>query len=387
MNMSRASSQRGSTLALVMGFLALFLLIGITIGSINETKSKMASYHAKRTQALNIAEAGLEDALQVLLDTPTWSSGFQNKAFENGFYTVSVDTSQETTHVTSQGRIPPGGLFRSSVRGTVDVWLEPTIFTKSCASITGDLEMDNRSSCIGDIYSGSDVYIRNVNVTVAGNIDVLGNAWIPGGWRPGGGRWRARRGRGAAITGTVHAQNYPPAPSVYPFPQVSSEDYYRRQARLGTNYAGDLTISHATATLGPAYIAGELVISRSTVAVSGTIFAEGDIRIERSSTGGNATFYTPSEMIVDESTLGVSGDKYLLIGVDGIKIRDDSELNNTIVYSPSGEVSISSGSRITGAALGRLLDINNSTVTWTNVKGLDFPTTAKIPVPGTWSSR
>lgn len=59
-------------------------------------------YQVRSAQAQAIAEAGLEDALNKVLLTPSWKTGYSNKPFAGGYYVVSVSTDQDPW-ITSTG--------------------------------------------------------------------------------------------------------------------------------------------------------------------------------------------------------------------------------------------------------------------------------------------
>lgn len=86
------------------------LLSAITIGilQINTEEIQLMRNQIYAAEALAITEAGLNDAFSELRVDMDWDSGFSNKAFDNGSYTVTVsgslpDLTIESTGTSGQG--------------------------------------------------------------------------------------------------------------------------------------------------------------------------------------------------------------------------------------------------------------------------------------------
>ena len=54
-------------------------------------------------QAMAVAEAGISDAFSQLRSSSSWTSGFNNKSFGGGSYTVIVEGSQPDPNIVSTG--------------------------------------------------------------------------------------------------------------------------------------------------------------------------------------------------------------------------------------------------------------------------------------------
>lgn len=83
---------RGSTLVLNLLIMAVFALMAAISYKAAKTVVGDAVYNARSAEAMAIAEAGLEDALHALALNSGWRSGFSQKAFAGGYYTVTVAT-------------------------------------------------------------------------------------------------------------------------------------------------------------------------------------------------------------------------------------------------------------------------------------------------------
>ena len=86
------------------------LLSALVIGMLqmNTEEIQLMQNHVNASQALAVAEAGLNDALSEIRADDEWSSGFTNKSFSSHSYTVKVSGSLpeltiESTGTSSQG--------------------------------------------------------------------------------------------------------------------------------------------------------------------------------------------------------------------------------------------------------------------------------------------
>lgn len=96
--------EAGSVLLVVVVLAALLAAVVAGHLQINTEEIQLMQNHTGGTEALAVAEAGLNDALARLRQDPSWRDGFMDKPFEAGSYTVVVDGSTITsTAVTLRG--------------------------------------------------------------------------------------------------------------------------------------------------------------------------------------------------------------------------------------------------------------------------------------------
>lgn len=81
---------KGSTLVLNLLVMVVFSIMAAVVYKSAQAMVGEAVYYERSAQALTIAESGLEDALHSLYSTATWRTGFTQKAFAGGYYTVTV---------------------------------------------------------------------------------------------------------------------------------------------------------------------------------------------------------------------------------------------------------------------------------------------------------
>ncbi len=93
----------GSVLLVTIFIVALFSAVVIGMLQINTEEIQIMRNQIYAAQALAIAEAGLNDAFSELRADSSWNSGFTNKVFDGGSYTVTVSGSLPNLTVESTG--------------------------------------------------------------------------------------------------------------------------------------------------------------------------------------------------------------------------------------------------------------------------------------------
>ena len=91
---------------MVVFALALFSVIVMGMLEINTEELQLMQNHVYSSQALAVAEAGLNDAFSELRADSAWNAGFSDKAFEGGSYSVVVNGNTITsTGISTQGYV------------------------------------------------------------------------------------------------------------------------------------------------------------------------------------------------------------------------------------------------------------------------------------------
>lgn len=93
----------GSVLLVTIFIVALFSAVVIGMLQINTEEIQLMRNQIYAAQALAIAEAGLNDAFSELRADSSWNSGFSDKVFDDGSYTVTVSGSLPNLTVESTG--------------------------------------------------------------------------------------------------------------------------------------------------------------------------------------------------------------------------------------------------------------------------------------------
>jgi len=97
-------NRRGSVLLVVVLIASLLAVTALGHLQVNAEEVQLMQNHLHSVEAVTLAEAGLNDALAALRSNANWTSGFVNKAFNGGTYTVVVNgLTLTSTAVTSGG--------------------------------------------------------------------------------------------------------------------------------------------------------------------------------------------------------------------------------------------------------------------------------------------
>jgi hypothetical protein len=313
-------------LALVFSAILLVLitgLVGFWLAQIGSHRQAVG-----RTQALSIAEAGLETAIWKLNNTPGYT-GESNTNYGEGTFTVSmVNLNASTKLIRADAYIPNASAPRAkrSVQITATIGTTNIGFNYGVQVGNGGLEMTNSATVVGNVYSdgniigtntariqgtaiasGSsviegmdvdnnaqasrishnsnvlgDVYAASfLNSTVGGDIvaDSISNCSV-------GGDALYDTKSSCSVSGTSTTPNpnpYTPAP-VVPMPVSEAQiDIWENEATSGGIMAGQ-SYSSGTRTLGPIKINGDLILSNTAeVVVTGTIWITGELKMSNSS--------------------------------------------------------------------------------------------------------
>lgn len=91
--MSYKIKNSGSVFLMVVFVIALLSAVAIGILQINTEEIQLVQNQIYAAEAMAIAEAGLNDAFSEIRTDSSWNSGFTNKAFAGGSYSVTVNDS------------------------------------------------------------------------------------------------------------------------------------------------------------------------------------------------------------------------------------------------------------------------------------------------------
>ena len=103
--------RRGAVLLLVLFLMIITAPIILMMLDNHTTQTRCLHNHIQANTALYVAEAGTQDAIAELLQTPTWRTGFTDKEFPIGSghaYTVTLADEGSDIVVTSVGRTAAG---------------------------------------------------------------------------------------------------------------------------------------------------------------------------------------------------------------------------------------------------------------------------------------
>ena len=109
----------GSVLLIAVFVIALLSALVMGMAQMNTEEIQLMRNQIFAAYALATAEAGLNDALYEIRADPNWTTGFTDKAFNGGSYTVTVTGSLPNRIVTSTGTSSEG--FVAKVEANVTI--------------------------------------------------------------------------------------------------------------------------------------------------------------------------------------------------------------------------------------------------------------------------
>lgn len=300
------TKEKGFLLAPYLGFLLILLALGLSYMRTSGHNTMITRNDGDAEKAFYIMEAGIQDAIAQLNQNPSWTTGFNNKAFENGSYTVSIQTVSPNKEITSV----------SSVNNT-----------SAKTSATAVVSVGNDFFPYG-MQAGGNVTINSGTGSISGDV-AGGSVSITG----------------VTVNGTVTqgSTNQVPVP-----------DWSAWQAAANFVVNGNQTFSSGTYS-GVWYVDGNVTLA-SSVTFNGTIIATGNINFNNESNitvlsgsnnvaliaGGQMLGNSASDMIIDGlvyGTAGITFNSQSNVSCTGAlvspsSITDNSSTNFTLTYDP-----------------------------------------------------
>ena len=109
----------GSVLLITIFVIALLSALVMGMAQMNTEEIQLMRNQIFAAYALATAEAGLNDAFYEIRADPNWTTGFTDKAFNGGSYTVTVTGSLPNRTITSTGTSSEG--FVAKVEADVTI--------------------------------------------------------------------------------------------------------------------------------------------------------------------------------------------------------------------------------------------------------------------------
>ena len=111
--------KNGSVLIVVVFAIALMAALVAGILQLNTEQIQLMKNEVFAAQANAIADAGLADAFSQLRSNPNWNTGFSNKSFGGGSYTVTVTGTSPDPNIISIGTSPQGFVAKVEAEVTI----------------------------------------------------------------------------------------------------------------------------------------------------------------------------------------------------------------------------------------------------------------------------
>lgn len=285
MSVSRTTrARRGYALLTSMVVITLLVVTTASLFSMATTSQRVTLRRKQGAQALNLAIAGLDEAVAQLKGSGAYT-GFANRALGNGLVTVAVTIPPSDPLrriVTSTGAVRELGMtVARRVRASLDTTGIPPVFDYALASKT---TMDVN----GTVYVDSTPTANVGNVHANGNLNV--NSGASAVWGRADASGIATAHPSATISGGIHS-----GMPMVPFPDV--DQAFKEQALVNGATTGDMTVSNGSLIKGK--INGNLTVRRpGGCQVTGVVWVTGALTIEGPITG-TGTIVCDRELVLD----------------------------------------------------------------------------------------
>jgi Tfp pilus assembly protein PilX len=117
--MKLKTKNNGTALLMVIFIVAILAAVVMGMLQINTEDIQIIQNQIFAAESMAIAEAGLNDAFYELRNDDQWDTGFTNKSFSDGSYTVEVQSSPPNLKITSTGTSSHGFISKVFAKITV----------------------------------------------------------------------------------------------------------------------------------------------------------------------------------------------------------------------------------------------------------------------------
>lgn len=416
----RARNQSGQVLIYALSVVAILVIAIAVILSIATGSGLSATRSVQVAQAIHVAEAGIDKAINELKTTPSYS-GESNTILTDGTFSVSVSGSGNTRTITSTGHYPNAANPAVTRTIEVKVRLDTTNiqFFYGVQVDDGGMTLGNNAAVNGNVFSNGSLNGNNgatINGTaiVAGaatptqinNIDITGDA-------------HANTIRDLTVTANAYFQSlinstvigtqFPnssdPERQELPVNEQNIDDWKAVAAAGGTHTGDYLLTNGSTGNLGPKKITGKLILDNlAKLTLTGTLWVQGDIELSNNciieldpSYGeGSGIIVTDGKVTVDNNCAfigsGTDGSYTLLLSDKDAPTEEIMDINNNsvgvIYYAGRGRIKFSNNASAKEAtAYGITMD-NNAIIDYesglSNVNFVSGPGGGWRIVPGSW---
>lgn len=398
---SPQASSGQAALATVLAGMFIAFSISIGISAIAFLNIQRLQNNTQRIQSYYAAEGGMEDALLRVIDADlTHQTGVSQ--------TLTVGSSTASTTIVQSGNtltIQSDGKRNTSVRK-----LLATLITAGGASFdyavqagNGGVTLNNNSRIEGDLYSNSSVVGDDINVTITGDVWVVGVNTLRKVTTGGnahahtidgsiiGGNAYYQIITGSTVSGSLNPGSVDLEPKNLPISQ-SQIDAWKNEAAGGTIGNYSLT-GNNSGSLGPKKVSGTLLVQNTAIlTLNGTVWVTGDVTLKNngaielaSSYGNNSgVLITDGKVIIDNgftmcgsegfnsgtNKCNAGGESYVFVistnssvetGNPAILMKGTSSNLNGVLYTSNGLLSIEGSAKLKEAT-GYQLNLKNNAV-------------------------
>lgn len=304
---TRAHAPRGYILIAAIIFLGVFVASGTALLSYLTAYSRAERTMVASTQALAIAEGGLDKAVYQLNQNPSYA-GETDTALGNGIFTIAVaPIDSQTKRVTVTAYVPDRAnpVSTKIIKATIGINNSFISFHYGIQSGNGGFSLENSSKVTGNVFSSGTVKGSGGNY-IYGDVVSAGPAGLVYGIHATSSVYAHTIGKtgetttvdkdayyttivNTTVTGTSHPSSPDQPPSDLPISDAQIEAW-KTQAEAGGGVScpggadSVYNISSGNVDLGPVKIPCNLTISNtSVVTIHGPIWVLGDIKVQNSS--------------------------------------------------------------------------------------------------------
>jgi Tfp pilus assembly protein PilX len=316
--------QSGQIIIIALVFMAVVSTVIVALVGYAGVQIRSHRQAVARTQALSIAEAGIEAAIWKLNNQPGYT-GESNSSYGSGTYNITITNLSGSSKLIRADAFVPN---QSNPRGKRSIQVTATIgttnigFNYGVQAGEGGFQMDQNSTVNGNIYSNGSIIGANgatidgdaIVAGATGKIDAVrinGNSWshfiedsTVGGNAShydlirttvtanasvysmsnctinGNATYTTQFGCSIAGSQSTPNNNVPPDPSAEPLPIDDEQINGWEQEAENGGVLGSQTIN-GSVSLGPKKINGNIFISNgSTLTITGTLWITGNLTID-----------------------------------------------------------------------------------------------------------
>lgn len=386
--MFRPYSQKGFVVIAITFFVLLaMILIALGMSMLVFYRQRIATNMVKSTQSYYAAEAGLEDALMLLANSPQMAS--TSYALAVGGTTANVTIPTMVGGSRTLGSQGDAAGRQRKLEAVYSVDSEGIAFHYGVHVGEGGLAMSNGSKVEGNVFSngnitGSGTITNNAVVATNGNKlqgpKVQGNVLAYSCFTSvveGSLTYVSGGSNTCSVAGSTSTQSDQISPQPLPITQ-SQIDSWKSDAAAGGVTNGNVTIANnQTQTLGPQKIVGNLTISNNaTLKMTGTVHVVGNIVVSNNAKIQlDASYGSLGGVIIADGQITPSNNSsfagsgqtgsYLLVlstSSSGSAISISNNATGAIFYANNGTVVLSNNVTVKELVAYKISMSNNSIV-------------------------
>ncbi len=364
---------RGQIILIALVFFGIFVsvttaFIGFLLSSEREVRVAIAS-----TQALQLAEAGIDQAAYQLNQNPSYT-GETGTALATGVFTVTVSSiDSDTKHIVVTAYVPSSQNPTATKTATATVGLNSSEISFHYGVQAGDggFDLSNSSLIIGNVFSTGSVIGHSTNL-IYGSVISAGTDGLVYGVHATSSVYAHTLGSASAntvvdgdayyvnktnttVAGTLHPSSSDQGSVALPISDAQISEWESYAVAGGTinscDSHGDYTIS-SSQSLGPKKIACNLVVKSSSgvLTITGPLWVTGDITFQTGPTiKMAASLGSTNVALIADNPADTSGSG--IIGVGQSTVFQGSGAPGSFVFLISQNNSAETGGGTTALSL------------------------------------